>query len=72
MDVVDYSLSLGVSSQSWFLNVFDGLNAEAAVPEVCEAVEVAPEMRELDPADTHLVIRGVSVSPEAQTVVCFQ
>lgn len=31
----------------------------AAVPEVSEAVEVAPEMRELDPADTHLVIRGV-------------
>lgn len=31
------------------------------VPEV-EAVEVAPEMRELDPTDTHLVIRGVSAS----------
>ena len=42
-------------------------DAEAAVPEVSEAVEVAPEMRELDPADTHLVIRGVSV---AQTDCC--
>ncbi|CAJ1342603.1 unnamed protein product [Effrenium voratum] len=30
----------------------------ASAPET-EAVEVAPEMRELDPADTHLVIRGV-------------
>ncbi|CAJ1378026.1 unnamed protein product [Effrenium voratum] len=30
----------------------------AFAPET-EAVEVAPEMRELDPADTHLVIRGV-------------
>eukprot|EP00435_Cladocopium_sp_Y103_P022400 s4794_g5.t1 len=37
----------------------------AAVP-ISEAVEVAPEMRELDPTDTHLVIRGVSVSQRSQ------
>eukprot|EP00913_Durusdinium_trenchii_P027703 g25977.t1 len=31
----------------------------APAPPVAEVVEVAPEMRELDPSDTHLVIRGV-------------
>ena len=41
---------------------------EAPVPAVPETVEVAPELRELDPTDTHLVIRGVSAAegPDCQ------
>lgn len=36
--------------------------SKAAVPEVEAVSEVAPEMRELDPTDTHLVLRGVLAS----------
>ena len=65
MDVVD------ICGPQFESESCQSLDAEAAVPGVSEAVEVAPEMRELDPADTHLVIRGVSVS-QPRTVVCFQ
>ena len=47
MDVVD------ICGPQFESESCQSLDAEAAVPEVSEAVEVAPEMRELDPADTH-------------------